>query len=379
MTDFINSNNIIMYPSGYRSASIDLLAGQNSEFNLTNTKRLSEQIQNNIFSYKDEENTNDLIIYILGYYFKIKNASTNIPTGSNTYAYIKLVNKSVTIDGTTVNLLTLVNVNNNSVTLDSNDEFRGLGFSDNIPSGCYGIKVRDAEGNIVTQPFKLSSDEIRSASDSTKSIDEKIASSVTTQSLQATNGTIQNANVQKINVSDGANSNIPVNALESPTNAGLYKLISNGATNKPEWKKLYNFVSLNQDTTTIEVSGLEEKIYKYKKFNSKLPNDYSGNLIVIIEIKNTDNNLVLEQTFNYSSLNSATLNISNGLISDDDNTKPHTHFCFTNLINNSPSFEAVHIFKTDNGSGENEDDIVVDIEASSVSNNYKVSCTIFEI
>ena len=365
MANYINSQYVKIYPSGFREASIDLLAGQNTEFNLTNTKKLSMYANNNSYCYKDGD---EFIIYIQGYYFRTLQA--RVPSGNNLYAYIKLVNKNATVDGNTIQLTTLVNLTDSSVTLDASNEFKALGFDSSIPSGCVGLMVRDSSGNLIEQKFKLSSDEIRSATDETVSIDEKIASGIATQSLQATNGTIQNANVQSLTVSDGVHSSFPVRGLVCPSDSKIYKLI--GREGKTSWEDKYLYVENNISMNPAPYL-YNDFYYKFEADDILISKGYiaSNNdvLTCLLEVFNPDNNKFDSKYFKLNSLKYAHLE------GDSQDIVGNYFICKFEIDDSHPLY--LYLFKDNSDGVSNNIFAVVKYETNLDVEALKLSLTIF--
>lgn len=263
---FINSNKVSMYPTGFRQASIDLQSGQNTEENLTKTKKLSQYANNNNYSFVESDN---LIIYLDGYYFKV--AVTDIPHANNLYAYIKLVDKTMQVEGNDVTLKTLVNISDSSLTLDASNTFKGLAFDTTVPNDCTGILVKDANGHIITQPLKVSANEIRNvtngaSADDTDQTEDPIHVKFDTDDLK---------------INDGSNSEIPVKALVSPVDVGnKYMLVApQGASGKPGWEKIIKFIAKNVLLSHQTYSSS----YVYAEFETQSLT-FSDDLKAIIEI-----------------------------------------------------------------------------------------------
>lgn len=373
---YINSQYVLMYPSGFRAADKDLLAGQNTEYNITNTKKLSKYDINNCYSYFQGD---EIIIYLKGYFFKM--LQTKVPSGNNLYAFVKIENKNATVEGNTIQLTTLVNISDSSVTLDASNQFKGLGFDTNVPTGCASVLVRNASGELIEQPFKLSSSEVRSGN-TNKSIDEAIAEGVNTAQLNATNATIQNANVQTetvqdITVSSGDNTNIPVKGLENPTQSGKYHLISKGATNKPEWHEDFFYQDLDKNPTILNVFEQQWQAYCIFKANY----NQSDKAVILIEIKNIDNNQIESRIFNYETLNYVNFNTITGAITNVDVDNPYNYFFFDyhSSLSATPSYDGVVIARIpSSSSASGEEEVLVSI-AVTTGSNYTVSCTIYQI
>lgn len=177
---YVKSTDIKAYPTAFRDIqnSGDTQAYLNTEFNVTNLKYLSAIKENQTFSYEDGDY---LILSIHGYLFKV--LKEDVPQGRNMYAYICVQEKDVPTTGTTIYnnyILVADSGSGYSTTLDNegvNQEyyFYALVFTDesidtllasSTPGTRYfGLKVRGDDTNIVCQPLKLSTSEIRNESD----------------------------------------------------------------------------------------------------------------------------------------------------------------------------------------------------------------------
>lgn len=200
---YVESNNISVYPTAFRDKTVDSQSYLNTEFNLTNLKFLSDEIENQSFSYKFDDEYD--ILYIHGYFFKVKGSS--IPR-NNLYAYIHLFN--TTIDGVYTNFV-LSNEDDNQ-SLDDNGYFKGLMFGNEIPESTgnhlyFGVKVNDENGNRVYQKLKLSTSEIRDASGNA------LNETITTSRLNVN----QTANIQLLNTDTIEN----VGTIQSSTFRGI--------------------------------------------------------------------------------------------------------------------------------------------------------------
>ena len=177
---YVESKYIKVFPAGFRSLQY-AEAKLTTESNLLALRMISSSKKNNCQIFTHPNDPNMLVIIINGYYFEIIKA--NVPTskenGKPVYAYI------VTRDG---NIKTvLANAHDSSIpaldeTVDGTPLFRGLAFTNSVPLDNDGfIIVRDADGNIVEQKLKYSSDEIR---DSLLNSSNSIAEHFTTETLK---------------------------------------------------------------------------------------------------------------------------------------------------------------------------------------------------
>ena len=121
MAEFLDSNNIKVYPSGYRDAEIDLNASRTSEESTTRLLKAAV----GFYSYVKEEADNSLTIVVDGYVFNVKSGITNIGNlfpnpSSGTKVYAKIVKKDIDL-ATALQLMMLVNA-------------RPLNFFDGFPS-----------------------------------------------------------------------------------------------------------------------------------------------------------------------------------------------------------------------------------------------------
>ncbi len=196
MANFIDSSKILMYPSAFRAVNPESYL--NTEFNLTNTKRLSSYKElNSYIINRDDYYVN---FCINGYFFKIKYLDLMSLNLKPLYAYIILRNEDsqdVRVTDRYNNLrLTVVNPGENTESifgvldiyneLRGLAEFRGLAFTDSIQTivdleveaesknefEIHHLQLLDSEGEVVGNKFKLSSLEIRNSFDIDKSIYE---------------------------------------------------------------------------------------------------------------------------------------------------------------------------------------------------------------
>jgi len=215
---YVKSADIKAYPTAFRDIenSGDTQSYLNTEFNVTNLKFLSAIKENQTFSYEDGDY---LILSLHGYLFKL--LKSDVPQGRNLYAYICVQEKDVPTTGTSIYnnyILVADSGGGYSTTLDNeglNQEyyFYALVFTDDsidtlLSSSTpgtryYGLKVRGDDTNIVCQPLKLSTSEIRNESD--KSIDEELPIN-------------QEFNTYELNVGEGGincSSNITSNTINT--------------------------------------------------------------------------------------------------------------------------------------------------------------------
>lgn len=134
MAEYLNSNYVKVYPSGYRSSDIDFNATRTTEESVT--RALKAPLGKSSF-VKLEEN-NSLTIVINGYIFNVDDGITRItnlfssllpnPTkGTNIYAHIVTQD----IDNSSIRLMMLVNSEDETQpnVLDKDNEFKGLAFT----------------------------------------------------------------------------------------------------------------------------------------------------------------------------------------------------------------------------------------------------------
>ena len=126
MAEYLNSNLVRVYPSGYRDHVIDLEASRTTEESVT--KAMKALLYTSTKSFLQEEADNSLTIVIDGYVFSISNGKANIsalfPNATSDTEIFAYINKE-DIGG--INML--VGGNGDSV-LDREGKFEGLSFSD---------------------------------------------------------------------------------------------------------------------------------------------------------------------------------------------------------------------------------------------------------
>lgn len=165
MANFLESNKIKMYPSSFREHSIDPDSYLNTESNLTQARKLSEDSSLNsyVFEEVDGEDTY-LIIYLGGYCFRVlKQDIINLGL-SPTWAYIKLLeDTSYYNESETFKNKRLDNIVSSGSKLDREDVFEGIKFIQSEPtSSSYKIQVLDTSGNIPSKSrLKLKTSEVK--------------------------------------------------------------------------------------------------------------------------------------------------------------------------------------------------------------------------
>lgn len=131
---FLDSNQVSVYPSGYREASIDVEASRTTEGSIA--KAISAPVSSK--SYARMDGNGILTVVIEGYVFTIPDA-VNVLTGlvtdatgtkgtGNIYAYIARKPYGVA-DAQGNDLKMLVNANAMDATMDANGKFMGIGFA----------------------------------------------------------------------------------------------------------------------------------------------------------------------------------------------------------------------------------------------------------
>lgn len=131
---FLNSNQVSVYPSGYREASIDVEASRTTEGSIA--KAISAPVSSR--SYARMDGNGILTVVIEGYVFTIPDA-VNVLTGlvtdatgtkgtGNIYAYIARKPYGVA-DAQGNDLKMLVNADAMDATMDANGKFMGIGFA----------------------------------------------------------------------------------------------------------------------------------------------------------------------------------------------------------------------------------------------------------
>ena len=168
----IKSSNITVFPSGFRGQGYNK-SKFTTEDNLTTFAQISSNLNNNNQVFRDPYDASNIIIYIKGYYFNVK--EENIPTdGSNpVYAFIRLCKKGDNVGYVLSNAYSSKTDSKDSsvrYTLDategSDDVFYGLSFCTAISDlstlevdagdDCYYyVQVRNSNGQLVFQNLKL--------------------------------------------------------------------------------------------------------------------------------------------------------------------------------------------------------------------------------
>lgn len=169
----LNSDDVTVFPSGFRGLNYNK-SKFTTEDNLTKLVHLSSNIENLNQCFINPYNSNNVVIYIKGYYFDIPKDA--VPTANSTatdksvYAFIRLEDRNFNVG----QVLSYYNYEDNTnalleKSLDLDGKFYGLGFVDaenyqylsSDPIPFYAIKIRDSLGHISPQNLKLDASEIR--------------------------------------------------------------------------------------------------------------------------------------------------------------------------------------------------------------------------
>lgn len=212
---YLKSNQITMYPSSFREHSQDPNSYLSTEFNLTQTKRLSEDKDLNSYVIEEGEH---LCIYLNGYYFKALKSDV-VKFGSPLWAYIKVINETIYYredTSATFESPRLVNLENDGAKLDtdttSTSVFKGIAFVTNEPISdyTYKIQVLDDEGNLVeSSKMKLKSFEIKDTSGS------PITKVFHTDSIETNDISIANLEEKNCAIKVDSDGQLKANSLET--------------------------------------------------------------------------------------------------------------------------------------------------------------------
>lgn len=189
MSNYINSNNIEVFPSGFRTS--DSNSKLTTEKNLTELRLLSQNAANRDRWIEDPEDANYYIVFIKGYKFRF--LKSDVPQGC-TYASIRLreVGETLVLDNYTRE------GNSPDYNLDGTNGFTGLYFSEEAPSNLtnnvYSVKK---DSNLV-----LDSSEIRNTTN------HPITTQFNTEKIISTNAEITNATITNAEITNLTNTKI---------------------------------------------------------------------------------------------------------------------------------------------------------------------------
>lgn len=132
---YLNSNQISVYPSGYRSASVDLEASRTTEGSVR--KALLAPLTQKSFAKFEEDNSMTLVLG--GYVFNISQEGisvleTTFSSAYYIYAYIDVQPIATMVDDIESSLKMLVNVETQTSVLDESNLFKGIKFTDTLPN-----------------------------------------------------------------------------------------------------------------------------------------------------------------------------------------------------------------------------------------------------
>lgn len=301
---YINSEDISVFPAGFRGSEYDLNAKLTSEQNLTNIIRINKnkQFNNFVLRYKRNEGGNEIILSISGYRFII--AENKL--GNYKYAGIKTQNITDTtnVEGSGAGSIgnMLINIDPPETGADNNlkllraagdynldiknevthsFEFRGLIlFNDVSDIDGLGltdyIQIRDDKGNLIERGFRLGTDSV---------INNSAANDVTSEISIDTEFT-----TNKLNVND--------EAIIKKLNVNNQATIKSGETN-------YNEFTLDGEGIKLETASSKKVNINNITFEAKTAGD---------EISFTKNTSI-----KYNTSKSITFN-NNGLTVNDNAT-----------------------------------------------------------
>ena len=263
MANYVNSNSISVYPSGYRGQGINYEAGVNSEKNLNSLASRLVYNQSYIVETVDDIDgvSGDITFVIKGYIFKTtKDAITGLfssaEPGTIIYAHAKVINITTSVNSISSTYQTLIPYDaNNVAVLDSGTDFKGVYFDTSSGEDNYALALYKRVGTSwkVVEESKLifSSNQIQDR-DSKKSIKEEMhvedltaedlhSTSIDTDSLQVTGLTTDSSSGVK-SVSRDASGNVV------STDLTLVKGTEDGTT------ATFNYVDTVAQSPTGQVS-----------------------------------------------------------------------------------------------------------------------------
>lgn len=178
MATFIKSQKIDVFPAVNRAVGY-ANAKRTTEENLLKLNKISGNERNLAQMFFDPQDAAYVIFNIYGYWFRCKSA--DLPSGANLKAYIKL------IDAPGVGYM-LSPIEGAGTLLDqgalNEEDFCALGFTtENIPSGCYGLQIRDGDTLLIEQPLKLDANEIRNVTSGAEAISKEFTTETITADI----------------------------------------------------------------------------------------------------------------------------------------------------------------------------------------------------
>jgi len=158
MNKYLESSQVKVYPSAFRSSEIDLEASRFTEGSIT------KLVKAPLFkeSFVKIENNGSMTLVLGGYIFTIIDPIINIKSlfsnqPESIYAFI--VSKVITSTNDNIPLTMLVNIENESSTLDDTSMFKALAFSDTKPSEeNYPLQIKVLEWSETLNDYKVSSE-----------------------------------------------------------------------------------------------------------------------------------------------------------------------------------------------------------------------------
>lgn len=287
---FIDSNNITVFPSGFRDEGIDLASRLTTEKNLTNIKNLVSDVkQFNNFILSDPDNVDNVYIGIHGYIFNLNKTELQKDDKSYyIYAYIKLNSLSDSIG----NILSPISDSSSTTTsngtiLDEEDSehkfwFKGLYLVDDLPEGldsnCY-IKLTNDSNTLNNYGIRLNKNSIiNNYSEGDFSTEETIDKVFETIDLKSTNVNSSNIYVNNIKALSDNTANITIQDFKN--------LKINSTTNT-------NYLNINDSDIKIKSGKNGDKYDAGITLNCNSSNNYDGFINIY---KGSNNNILLNQS-----------------------------------------------------------------------------------
>lgn len=241
MANFVKSDEIKVFPAGFRKDALDT-SKLTTEENLTGLTILSSDKSIGDRWITNPLNDKETIIYIKGYKFVL--ATEKIPKNCN-WAAIKLRDISITANNATDNgntvqvkvntkvLKPVESMDTKATNLDENGNFLGLGFYENEPSGDDIYKVKK-DSSLV-----LNSSEIKNGTS-----DTNIAEQFNTKKIIVNDGTSSSS--YNINIDENGVNSLALNgvgggiSIIASAESGTFLTVADGVT-----------VNITSDETTL--------------------------------------------------------------------------------------------------------------------------------
>lgn len=136
MSNYILSTDVKhVYPAVGRDAEVDITAGLNTEYNLTNILKNLNPNNNGSFIITASSTVNPFEFVVRGFYFNIGQTLSTIANNlSSSTVYATIAVKEPNFNENISDYQSLVNFNDKTPNLDSENYFQGVYFSSSIPS-----------------------------------------------------------------------------------------------------------------------------------------------------------------------------------------------------------------------------------------------------